>query len=101
MADNNRIIQPGKVQVMIQHAPGPLVEPQAITVQGGGVIIVGGLSKLEHVATELAKSSVRWNGKLWDGKSDEHSLVDCASKILEACKDAQKNDEAKPDDPEA
>lgn len=43
-------------QVSWQHVPGPLVEPQCFVHEdsrGTSAAIVGGMSKVEHVATEL------------------------------------------------
>jgi len=96
MPENNRLIRPGTAQIGAQYSSGPLVEPQTVTMQqpgGAQVIVFGGLTKLEHVATELAAAIIQASGSV------EFTLVaGSAANLLQACNDVQKQDEAKPDE---
>jgi hypothetical protein len=54
---SNGIIQPNKVTVETTYADGPLAQPTVITLPVPGqikVLIRGGLTKVEHMAGEIA-----------------------------------------------
>jgi hypothetical protein len=96
MPGNNRIISPGSAHITAQYASGPL----AITIQKAGgceMIIFGGLTKLEYVATELAKATMA--SEYEDGDAFLRRTVDSAAVLLKACNDVQSKDQAKPDAP--
>ena len=98
MPENNRLIRPGQASIGCQYLAGHLTTPQALTIQKAGgceMIVFGGLTKLEHVATELAKATMACEHE--DGDAFLRRTVDSAAVLLKACDDVQAKDQAKPD----
>lgn len=57
MNGKNRIVQPGVANVNVQFIPAPLAAPVSLVIpdsSGPQLGIIGGLSKLEHAAIQIA-----------------------------------------------
>lgn len=79
-----RLAVPGQLPVNITHADNGLASPvcAAINTPGGvQVLVMGGLTKLEHVAAMMMAS---------DAARDAGRSVELAKQLLAACAEAQK-----------
>ncbi len=75
----NGIIAPGQLRVETTYVPGPLAFPATVVVPqptGVRVVIIGGMSKVEMVASQFAAK----------GHSPQEA-VELARRVLEACGD--------------
>jgi hypothetical protein len=80
-----RILQPNKVNVSATVMPGPNAQPAVVTMQNPGsleVLIMGGLTKLEAVAAQIA-------GHYPDLKTKAGEVVDYAQAVLDECERRQ------------
>lgn len=79
-----RLAVPGQLPVGITHMDSGLAMPVSATVQTPGglqVLVLGGLTKLEHVAAMMMAS---------DAARDAGRSVELAKQLLAACAEAQK-----------
>jgi hypothetical protein len=91
---NGQIIQPGQQNVSPAYAPGPLAQPSVITAQtqrGLEVLAIGGLTKVEALAGQIAAGLVQPGSINFQSDADyEHGVaamsVNIAMAILAECK---------------
>ena len=85
---NGRILQPGRIQIDAVFHEAPLAQPVGVTLNtpdGPRVQIIGGLSKLEHVAAliEASTPDVAPNGTSREDR--QARIMQRAESILLAC----------------
>ena len=98
MSQNGRpgVILPGQVGIRTSYMRGPLADPSTIQIQsqdGVNLVAVGGMTKLEKVATEIASTLAmgvdeEWDPHLFADAVAERS-VEIANAILKRCHEVQ------------
>jgi hypothetical protein len=78
MSGNGRLVRPDAINIQVQSHPGPLAQPASFVIQQPGGVnlqIVGGLTKLEHAAIQIAAGR--------NCSADE--AVEMAAEVLRVC----------------
>lgn len=92
----NGLQVPGRLSIGVQTINAPNAQPGVVTLPHPGglqVFVVGGLTKLEHFAIELAKTE-RTNDM------DPMAIAEMAGQLIQACNMIEHPPEPKPEEAE-